>query len=281
MGAYSDTARTTEVDIMKTLNTLLVDDEVSALEGLSLRLGRIPGVHIKAAVTSVDEAIECIAQDLPDLIFLDIQMPGKSGFDLLKQFQPEQHPAVIFVTAFHQYAVRAFDVEAVDYLLKPVRQTRLVEAVERARLRCSEPRYKAQLLNAVETLEAPSQPTTAASSSYRVEQEKLIITDGRNSGQLVPFNDIAWVDAAGDYMCIHTAAETYVMRARLKHLVENILPPEFIRIHKSTAVNVRFIKHIEALRNSEYRIDLTNEKTLKVSRTYSAALRHYLFTQSK
>lgn len=266
---------------MKTLNTLLVDDEWSALEGLSLRLEKIPGVEVVAAVTSVDEAAKYIAHSLPDLIFLDIQMPVKNGFELLKQFQPEQHPAVIFVTAFHQYAVRAFEVEAVDYLLKPVRQIRLEEAIGRARARCIDSGYKAQLLNAIEGIEAESQSSQVTSSSYRVEQEKLIITDGRNSGQLVPFTDIVWVDAAGDYMCIHTAAETYVMRARLKHLVENILPPEFIRIHKSTAVNVRFIRHIEALRNSEYRIDLTNEKTLKVSRTYSGALRKYLFSQSR
>jgi len=263
---------------MKTLNTLLVDDELSAIEGLELRLERVDGIHIIDMVTSVDEAIECVKNDLPDLIFLDIQMPGKSGFDLLKQFQPEQHPAIVFVTAFHQYAVRAFEVEAVDYLLKPVRQARLNEAIERVRARRPDPLYKQQLLTASDALDGSPGAGSSSSSSYRVESEKLIITDGRNSGQFVPFNEIVWVDAAGDYMCIHTHNETYVMRARLKHLVENILPPEFVRIHKSTAVNIRYIKHIEALRNSEYSIELTNEKALKVSRTYSASLKSHLFS---
>ncbi|WP_290653154.1 LytTR family DNA-binding domain-containing protein [Idiomarina sp.] len=266
---------------MKTLNTLLVDDELSALEGLKLRLDRMDGIHIIDMVTSIDEAIECVKRDVPDLIFLDIQMPGKGGFDLLKQFQPEQHPAIVFVTAFHQYAVRAFEVEAVDYLLKPVRQSRLIEAVERVRARRPDPLYKQQLLTASAALESKDQAGATPSSSYRVEREKLIITDGRNSGQLVPFSEIVWIDAAGDYMCIHTHNETYVMRARLKHLVDTILPPEFVRIHKSTAVNIRYIQHIEALRNSEYRIELTNEKALKVSRTYSAALKTRLFSAQK
>lgn len=266
---------------MKTLNTLLVDDELSALEGLKLRLDKIDGVHIIDMVTSTDEAIKCVKHDVPDLIFLDIQMPGKSGFELLKQFQPEQHPAVVFVTAFHEYAVRAFEVEAADYLLKPVRQDRLNEAVGRVRARRPDPLYKQQLLTASDALESAIQEGATPSSSYRVEREKLIITDGRNSGQFVPFSEIVWVDAAGDYMCIHTHNETYVMRARLKHLADTILPPEFVRIHKSTAVNISYIQHIEALRNSEYRIELTNEKVLKVSRTYSATLKNRLFSATK
>src|SRR5690606_30545531 len=116
---------------MKPLKTLLVDDEYSAIEGLAIRLAAFSQISVVGHARSVDEAMTLISATAPDLIFLDIEMPVKSGFELIKQLQPESCPAIIFVTAFHQYAVKAFEVRALDYLLKPVKKERLAEAIAR------------------------------------------------------------------------------------------------------------------------------------------------------
>lgn len=256
---------------MTKMKTLLVDDEESALEGLRLRLETFADVEVIGQAMSVDEAILISNKIMPDLILLDIEMPGKSGFELLKQFQPECYPAVIFITAYHQYAVKAFDVKAVDYLLKPVNKARLQEALSRAKLRNSINDIKATLLDAGRT-EPANESALPDQISYSVAQDKLVIRDGVGPVSLIPFDEIYWVDAAGDYMCIHTQNETHVMRERMKNLVTS-LPVNFQRIHKSTLVNVKYIEQLTPLRNSEYQVHLRNQKTLKASRTFSKNLR--------
>lgn len=257
---------------MKPLKTLLVDDEESALEGLCLRLQMYSDIEVIGQVLSVNEALELCRYQIPDLIFLDIEMPGKSGFELLKQFQPETYPAVIFVTAYHQYAIQAFEVRALDYLLKPVKQSRLCEALNRARENVS---IKQRILDSASFISESGQDESRF-STYSVGDEKLVIRDGLGAVTLVPFEDVFWIDAAGDYMCVHTEAETHVMRERMKHLV-NIVPAYFQRIHKSTMVNVRYIERLDPLRNSEFHVHLSNNKVLKASRTFSKNLKDRLF----
>ncbi|QJR82786.1 response regulator [Alteromonas pelagimontana] len=257
------------------LKTLLVDDELSAIEGLAIRLDAFAEIDIIGHATSVDEAIDIINREPPDLIFLDIEMPGKTGFDLIKQLQPERCPAIIFITAFHQHAVKAFEVRAIDYLLKPVKTERLSEALARVMENQKNPVQKHQMMEVRDELVQTEFPNKLAKAApqYRLEQEKLVIQDGKNPVQLVPYNHIIWIDAAGDYMCVHTRDETYVMRARMKSLVKERLPDDFVRIHKSTIVNLNHIRQLEPLRNSEYFAILNNGKSLKVSRTYSRNLK--------
>ena len=253
---------------MTVLKTLLVDDEESALEGLALRLQMFSDIDVIGLASSVDEAITLSQEDVPDLIFLDIEMPGKSGFELLKQFQPENYPAVIFITAYHQHAIKAFEVRALDYLLKPVKQARLEEALERAR------ENAASKHSVLETGKLTAQAGNAdpGVQSYSVANDKLAIRDGTGPVKLVEFADVYWIDAAGDYMCVHTENETFVMRERMKNLV-SIVPAYFQRIHKSTMVNTRYIKQLDPLRNAEYRVHLSNNKVLKASRTFSKQLK--------
>ncbi|NVK57112.1 MAG: response regulator transcription factor [Alteromonadaceae bacterium] len=253
---------------MTPLKTLLVDDEESALEGLYLRLQLFPDVEVIGQASSVDHAIELCKQQVPDLIFLDIEMPGKSGFELLQQFQPENYPAVIFITAYHQYAIKAFEVRALDYLLKPVKQSRLQEALERARENAGS---KQAALDSAKML-SESESANSAIPGYSVSQDKLVIRDGVGAVKLVPFEEVYWIDAAGDYMCVHTNNETHVMRERMKNLV-SIVPDYFQRIHKSTMVNIRHIKQLDPLRNSEFHVHLSNNKVLKASRTFSKNLK--------
>lgn len=268
------------------LNTLIVDDEPAAVEGLRLRLEAFPQIRVIGEAHSVAEAITVIDAQTPDLIFLDIEMPEQSGFDLIRQLQPELCPAIVFVTAFHQHAVKAFEVRALDYLLKPVKAERLAEAIARVSEIKAIRADKAQLLSAVAELakeelersaEGGADKTTAAvEPQYCIERQKLVIQDGRNPIQLIPYQDIIWIDAAGDYMCVHTQAETHVMRARLKSLIDERLPDVFVRIHKSTVVNLTYIESLQPLCNSEYKAILLNGKVLKVSRTYARALRQRL-----
>ncbi|MEH8019232.1 LytTR family transcriptional regulator DNA-binding domain-containing protein [Rheinheimera muenzenbergensis] len=261
---------------MKPLKTLLVDDEYSAIEGLVIRLAAFSQISIIGHAASVDEAMVLISQSAPDLIFLDIEMPGKSGFELIKQLQPENCPAIIFVTAFHQYAVKAFEVRALDYLLKPVKQERLAEAIARVTANLAQQPNKADILEVADIVQQAGTARPADTTTYRIEQEKLLIQDGHHPAQLIPYRDILWIDAAGDYMCVHTNAETFVMRARMKSLINEVLPDGFIRIHKSTIVNLQHVAKLEPLINSEYKLILVNNKALKVSRTYSKQLKENL-----
>lgn len=271
---------------VKLLNTLIVDDEPAAIEGLRLRLEAFPQIRVIGEANSVAEAISLINAQTPDLIFLDIEMPQQSGFDLIKQLQPELCPAIVFVTAFHQHAVKAFEVRAMDYLLKPVKRERLAEAIARVSEITGIRADKAQLLSAVAELAkeelgsaaegGADEKTAAVEPQYCIERQKLVIQDGRNPIQLIPYQDIIWIDAAGDYMCVHTQVETYVMRARLKSLIDERLPDVFVRIHKSTVVNLTYIEKLQPLCNSEYNAVLLNQKVLKVSRTYAKALKQRL-----
>ncbi|WP_405128522.1 LytR/AlgR family response regulator transcription factor [Pseudoalteromonas sp. PB2-1] len=256
------------------LNTILVDDEYSAVEGLRIRLEQFPEINIVGSACSVDDAIELINNNEIDLIFLDIEMPTKSGFELIKYFQPEACPAVIFVTAFHQHAVQAFEVRAIDYLLKPVKLDRLAEAIERvvSNVKLFQKSELIALEQAVSN-KAEHHKHSVNQSEYNFDSDHLVIRDAKNPIQIISFTDILWIDAAGDYMCVHTAAETHVMRARLKELESNMLPEAFLRIHKSTIVNLTYVRQLEPLRNSEYMATLTTGKTLKVSRTYSKQLK--------
>ncbi|GAA63729.1 two-component system, LytT family, response regulator [Pseudoalteromonas sp. BSi20311] len=259
---------------MMRLKTLLVDDEYSAIEGLRIRLEAFDEIDVISSAQSVDEAINILNKHDVDLVFLDIEMPTKSGFELIKHFQPESCPAVIFVTAFHQHAVKAFEVRALDYLLKPVKLDRLAEAIDRV-INTAKLNSKNELIEVQQSLvkNDPDEIAVSANSDYKFEAENLVIQDAKNPIQIIPFKDILWIDAAGDYMCVHTLIETYVMRARLKDLEKNTLPEDFLRIHKSTIVNLSHIKQLNPLRNSEYMAVLDNEKNLKVSRTYSKNLK--------
>lgn len=268
---------------MTQLKTLLVDDEYSAIEGLAIRLEAFPQIAIVGYARNVKQALEIISHTEPDLIFLDIEMPGQSGFELIKQLQPEICPAIIFVTAFHQYAVKAFEVRALDYLLKPVKKERLAEAIARVVARTDANADKQKMLEVAEVLQNSGYPAQAdvarpvdSIAAYRIEQEKLVIQDGHHPAQLIPYRDILWIDAAGDYMCVHTSAETVVMRARMKSLINDVLPDGFLRIHKSTIVNLQHVSRLEPLINSEYKLLLVNNKSLKVSRTYSKQLKESL-----
>jgi two-component system LytT family response regulator len=263
------------------LRALIVDDEALARRGLRLRLSDIDGVDIVGECNNGREALASIAGEAPDVVFLDIQMPGLNGFDVVRELQSDSMPLIIFVTAFDQYAVNAFEVHAVDYLLKPVEQPRLEDAVRRARsmaesLRAAD--QKARLMNLIVSMTGHSESTIASLAGQRSDRpypERLTIRDGVNIAY-VPVHDIAWIDAAGDYMCIHVGKKTHVMRVTMKQLEALLDPALFLRVHRSTLINARHVVGLTAHDNGEFFVSLTQGARLKVSRGYRDKVARFL-----
>jgi two-component system LytT family response regulator len=262
------------------LTTIIVDDESLARRGLKLRLAELDGVEVLAECRNGREAIEAIRALEPDLVFLDIQMPGLDGFDVVRELQADHMPLIVFVTAFDQYAINAFDVHAVDYVLKPVEEARLEEAVTRARNRLAgsvEDDQKQRLLEVIVALTGKSK--SAIEEMLQADNpgypDKLTIKDGPEV-VLLQTRDIDWVDAAGDYMCIHAAGETHVMRSTMKDLETQLDPGTFRRIHRSTLVNLERVVKLSSHINGEYFLTLDCGANLKMSRTYRNNVAHLL-----
>ena len=262
------------------LKTIIVDDEALARRGLKLRLSGRDDVEVIAEARNGHEALDLIREYEPDLVFLDIQMPGMDGFGVLRELSAEDMPAVVFVTAFNDYAIKAFEANALDYLLKPIEDDRLSEALDRVAENLDQRqalKHKKSLLQlvgditgeAVGSMEELS--TRDVESMKKKEIPKLEIKDG-NRTTWVPQNDIEWIDAAGDYMCVHAGGETHIMRMTMKKL-EASLDPDFLhRIHRSTIVNIHQVKEMRAHINGEYFLTLNGGHTVKLSRTYKDKL---------
>ena len=259
---------------MNHLRAVIVDDESLARRGLSLRLQHMPQVDVVAECANGNEALRAIAELSPDLVFLDIQMPGMGGFDVIRRLQPDNLPMIIFVTAFDQYAVDAFKVHAVDYVLKPIDDDRLHEAIDRAvahHRQQESARGKARLVDLVMELTGASASSVAqmAESSGTPTRwpDKITVKDGGEI-HLIRVEDIRWIDAAGDYMCIHAGERTHIMRTTMKQLEAMLDPAAFLRIHRSTIVNSAVITAAQPLTNGEYLLTLEGDTRLKVSRGY-------------
>ena len=217
----------------------------------------------------------------PDLMFLDIQMPGMDGFEALKKMSGSNMPIVVFVTAYDEYAIRAFDANALDYLLKPINDKRLAEAVERARMTLGDREAHAQrsrLLKFVCELTGREltldKALTEASKDKPRFPRRLAIQDGRQTN-CVDVESIDWVDAAGDYMCVHADGETFVLRGTMKRLEELLDPSMFVRIHRSAIVNRHRVSALRPHRNGEYFLKLDCDHELKLSRKYKSALSRF------
>lgn len=265
----------------KTMKALIVDDEALARRGLKHRLAGIPGIQVAGEARNATEALKQIRALKPDVVFLDIQMPGRSGFEVLAELDESELPCVIFVTAYDEYAVRAFDVNAIDYLLKPVEEERLQAAIDRVRdqLRDREAHeHKRALLNLLGEVTGESFTRMRDLEGRdprqlgKQELSRLAIKDGGTT-TWVRQEDIEWIEAAGDYMCVHAQGETHIMRKTMKEL-EDELEADFLqRIHRSTIVNIRQVTEMRSHINGEYFLKLQSGHTVKLSRTYKDKLR--------
>jgi len=264
---------------MITLRSIVVDDERLARRGLALRLAKFAQIEVIAECANGREALEIIGRESPDLVFLDIQMPGMDGFDVVCELQADAMPLIIFVTAFDQYAIEAFKVHAVDYILKPIEEQRLQEAVERAISR-----HSLESLGSKERLMALVSGRSDASSAKELMADdksatswpdRLTIKDG-NEFKIIKIADIQWIDAAGDYMCVHEGGKTHIMRTTMKRLEASLDPDRFLRIHRSSIVNINAIASATSHLNGEYVLSLHGGASLKVSRSYRDKIKSLL-----
>lgn len=263
------------------LSAIIVDDESLARKGLRLRLDNIEGVEVVAECSNGKEALNQVAELEPDLLFLDIQMPGMSGFDVVSRLQQDDMPLIVFVTAYDEYAIKAFDVHAVDYLLKPIDEGRLEEAVSRAKNHKALDGVvtdKQRLLELIISLTGKSESSVTQllkdHTGSKAYPDKIAIKDGGET-TLVPTVDIDWVDAAGDYMCIHANDETHVMRITMKELEEQLDPANFQRVHRSTIVNLDRVTKVCSHMNGEFHLILNTGAAIKMSRSYKEKVKHF------
>lgn len=229
-----------------TLRVVIADDEAPARNGIKARLASHEDVVVVAECRDGAETIAAIREHRPDLVFLDVQMPGASGFDALDGLAPDEHPLVIFLTAHDQYALKAFDVHAVDYLLKPVDDQRFAEALAHARLL----------------------RTARASTQYA----QRFAT--RRGGEIVfvPAAEVDWIEGCGDYAALHTGRRTHLVRETLQELERRLDPAQFVRIHRSTIVRLDKIRAFTSLTNRDGVARLSDGTELRVSRTYRSRL---------
>jgi two-component system LytT family response regulator len=237
---------------MTPMRALVVDDEALARRNLTVLLNRDPDVGSVTECESGFEAIEAIRKWKPDLVFLDIQMPECGGFDVLEMLGNELPPTIIFVTAYDEYALRAFEAGALDYLLKPFDDARFARALNRA---------KERLAHYV-----PPQSRTA---------ERLVV---RNQGQVLFLNvtDIDWIEAADYYACVHVGSHTHILRRTLSELEEDLGDEKFIRIHRSIIVNLERVRGLQLQAGGEYEVVLDSNIRLKLSRRFRKRLQDRL-----
>ncbi|HRG78589.1 MAG TPA: LytTR family DNA-binding domain-containing protein, partial [Cyclobacteriaceae bacterium] len=239
---------------------LIIDDEKLARELLREFLETFPQIEIIGECNKGADAVEQINKLKPDMIFLDVQMPGMNGFDVLDEIEHE--PYVIFTTAYDQYAIKAFERNAVDYLLKPLDQERFKLAVERAlkRKKMEEGNLE-DLLGSLRTVS----PRTSYDSHIFVQKSEKLFN--------LPVEEIIYLEASGDYTVISTKNDQFVSSSGIGKLEEIMNPDTFIRVHRSTIVNVNFLKEIERHFNGGMMVKMQNGKSFPVSRTYAKLIR--------
>jgi two-component system LytT family response regulator len=244
---------------------LLVDDEPLAREGLRMLLARDPDVSAIHEARDGQEAVAAIRTLRPNLVFLDVQMPNMDGFAVTKEIGSEQMPAVVFVTAHDKYALQAFEINAIDYLLKPVTEERFTKALARAKTRLQSPPVEAsrQILSLLETIASPQRAL-----------KRLAV---RSAGKtiFVDVGDIDWIEAAENYVLLHAGKAEHLLHVTMTALEKSLDPHTFLRIHRSLIVNMRCIKELEPVMHGEYLITLHSGARLQSGRMYSEKLRTF------
>ena len=256
-----------------TIRTILVDDESLAIQGLQLRLEGHDDVEIIDTSLNGRVAIRSIKTNKPDLVFLDIQMPGFDGFSVVQGLMEVEPPLFVFVTAYVDHALRGFEAGAVDYLMKPVETDRLADTLERVRQRLSEKRAAGEVAQLKEVIAEhapdaaevmPESADAHASNRY----EKLINIKDRGQIFRVDVESIEHIEAAGDYMCIYTGDNSLILRETMKDLERRLDPKAFQRVHRSTIVNLDLVRQIKPHTNGECFLVLQSGAEVKVSRSY-------------
>lgn len=271
------------------IRTLVIDDEPAARRGVAMLLERDPDILVIGEAASGKEAVRKILEEKPDLVFLDVQMPELNGFKVLEAIGGQHVPAVIFVTAYDQHALQAFDVNAVDYLLKPFEDDRFWAAVRRAKAEIVRRQTDAlsnklsHLLDYLQTSKQPEAaaapaPAAAAASATPTEtitRDRILLKSG---GEIyfLKADEIDWIEAEGDYMKFHAGGRVHLLRETMGNLESRLDPKRFIRIHRSTIVNIDRVKKLSPSFAGEYAVILHDGTKLRLSRGYHDRLQELM-----
>lgn len=245
------------------LRTLIVDDELLSRKKIRAFLQEYAEFQIVGECADGEQAVAAINAVRPDLVFLDVQIPGRDGFEVLDSLAEKTPPEVIFVTAFDKYAVRAFDVRALDYLLKPFNKSRFAEALKRfheRRMRVNGADRKQELKAALQEIQRQSR-----------DSERILVKSGSRI-IFVRKGSIEWVEAQGDYVKLHIGKESHMLRETMTAAAEQLDPNRFVRIHRSRIVNLDYVREIRPLWGGDYSVLMRDGTELTMSRTYRAIL---------
>jgi two-component system LytT family response regulator len=248
---------------MRKLKVLVADDEYFAREVIKTLLKDYSYIQTIEESATGQETFDKVLEVKPDLLFLDIQMPGINGMDVIRKIDPSQRPIIIFTTAFEQYALQAFEISAVDYLLKPFDRSRFEMALSKAvELIQRKENDIEQVVKKLMGIQGPPQPTVKSGRLSRIlikEPKKMFF---------IKTEDVFWFEASGDYVIVHMEKKTHLISQSLNQLEAHLNSSDFVRIHRSYIVNTPFISEFEPHFNGEYFITLKNGARLKLSRTY-------------
>jgi two-component system, LytTR family, response regulator len=249
---------------MEKIRVLIVDDEPLAREGIRTRLAEEPDIDVIGECSNGRQAVTVIERDSPDLVFLDIQMPRLDGFGVLAAVGARRMPQVIFVTAYDEHALRAFEVHALDYLLKPIDGARFREALTLARHRIRAHELQSQLHALVENI--------------KIEKKYLARLSIKNGGRILflDVDEIDWIEAADNYVIVHAGRDSHILHTTMNSLENRLDPSAFLRIHRSTIINLQRVKELHPLFHGEYSIVLKDGTQLASSRSYRSKLQRVL-----
>jgi two-component system, LytTR family, response regulator len=250
------------------IRTVIADDEELARRGLKALSQRCADLELICECRNGREAVEAIHRHRPDLVFLDVQMPGKTGFDVISAIADAERPHVVFVTAYDKFALRAFEVHALDYLLKPVNEERFDAALARVREAMSRATDHA-LGQRVRQVAADLQVATSTAKRSAVDRLPIKV-----NGRIIVIRvaDIDWIEADGDYVSVHVQGKTWLMRETIAAVELRLALSGFVRIHRSTLVNAERVKELRPQDKGEYTVVLDDGKELKLTRNYRASV---------
>jgi two-component system LytT family response regulator len=262
------------------IRALIVDDELLAREALQVMLGGDPEIEVIAECRNGKEAVIAIREQSPDVVFLDIQMPEMDGFQVIAEVGVEQMPVTVFVTAYDKHALRAFEAHALDYLLKPFDHDRFETALQRAKIFVRQQKLgeiSESLFAMLQDIKPRSNESFSEADkvAYKEPIDRVVIKFGGRI-YFLKTEEIDWVEASGDYLSLHTGSQTHLIRETMGNFHAKLDAKKFLRIHRSTIVNIERIKDIQPLFKGEYVVTLTSGRRLKASRGYRYELQALL-----
>lgn len=253
-----------------TQRVVIVDDEAIARRKLRRLLSEQRGAEIVAEAGTGDAAVAAIEAQRPDMVFLDIQMPGGDGFSVVQRIGAQAMPPTVFVTAYDQHAIRAFQVSAVDYILKPVTSERVRDAYARAAQRMSHEQMRRELTSLMSALHELTQ-RNASSQAASVEWLEWFVVPGSRGSRMLAVDQVDWIEAAGNYVRLHARGQTYLYRESLTALSARLSPMQFMRVHRSSIVQLSRIRTINSWFGGDQILELEGGGQVKLSRNYRKA----------